>query len=217
MQKIIEILTKYRLKFELASLVMSLLGFSLLATVIFRQHQMIVSLDTPVIITQKTECPVVECETQVSSGNFVTVDIGGAVNVPGVYSLPAGSLLTDLVQKAGGLRPDHIDPYFLQKRLNLAQSLNNNQKYYIPYKGEAWQAEAAIANDDSVQKTTDGSALLISVNNATLKQLTSLSGIGEVRAQAIIDHRPYGALSDLVTSGALTESLFAKIEGLVTL
>jgi competence protein ComEA len=35
--------------------------------------------------------------------NLILVDVGGGVATPGVYSLPLGSRVIDLIQAAGGL------------------------------------------------------------------------------------------------------------------
>ena len=148
---------------------------------------------------------------------YIAVDIGGAVQRPGVYALPENSLLADLVQKAGGFRVDVLDIHLVQKQLNLAQILKNGEKYYIPYVGEGWNNglnSSTTASSSSPNSTATG---LISVNNADAATLQTLKGIGESRAQAIIDHRPYTVIGDLVSKGAITQSVFNNIQEYISI
>lgn len=145
---------------------------------------------------------------------YITVDIGGAVRYPGVYLLEDTSILADLVLKAGGFRSDVIDIHLLQRQLNLAELLKNGQKYYIPYLGELWSSSASNSLSSSIVSSTSGDTL-ISINSADLKMLQTLPGVGEVRAQAIIDNRPYSALTDLLSKSVVSDTLFGKIKDLI--
>ena len=60
----------------------------------------------------------------------LTVHIVGAVERPGVYALPAGSRLDDLVRRAGGLAADAD-----VERVNLADYLRDAQQVHIPRRG----------------------------------------------------------------------------------
>jgi DNA uptake protein ComE-like DNA-binding protein len=57
----------------------------------------------------------------------------------------------------------------------------------------------------------------ISINTATEIELMSLTGVGEVRAKAIVDNRPYAALDDLITKKVLTEKIVSDNEGKLAL
>ncbi len=58
---------------------------------------------------------------------------------------------------------------------------------------------------------------LANVNTATAADMTKiLPNVGPVRAQQIVDKRPYAALPDLVAKGALTQGVLAGLRGLIT-
>jgi DNA uptake protein ComE-like DNA-binding protein len=58
---------------------------------------------------------------------------------------------------------------------------------------------------------------LINVNTATAASMAKiLPNVGPIRAQKIVDNRPYASLQDLVTKGALTPGVLAGLAGLVT-
>ena len=54
---------------------------------------------------------------------------------------------------------------------------------------------------------------LANVNRSTAQQMqATLPGIGDVRAKAIVDGRPYATLQDLVAKGVLTQAALDKIK-----
>ncbi len=168
---------------------------------------------------KSTEQVVVEqvIADQVSCPNLAVqparmVDISGAVVKPGLYPLPAGSRLGAVVEAAGGFAKD-ANTVFIAKNLNLAQELKDGDKIYVPYAGEdQGEGKEIVASDGS-----GASPGLISINTASKKELETLEGIGAVRAEAIIDGRPYASLNELVTEGVLSESVFSKIEKSISL
>ncbi len=57
---------------------------------------------------------------------------------------------------------------------------------------------------------------LVNVNTATAAEMAKiLPNVGPVRAQQIVDKRPYATPQDLVAKGALTAGVFAGIRNLV--
>ncbi len=147
---------------------------------------------------------------------LIVVDIGGAVKNSGVYQLAYETRLADLVEKAGGFQENEIDKLWLQKNLNLAEKLVDGKKYYIPYLEESISSLDKISvnkEEDTKEKINN----LISINQATLKTLTTLPGVGEARGQAIIDGRPYLEINDLLKNKIVTEAIFEKIKNLIFL
>jgi competence protein ComEA len=140
---------------------------------------------------------------------LIRVHLTGAVNNPGVYTLPENARLEEAIQAAGGLQ-DSADPQLL----NLAAVLLDGQRLYIPPTQE-------------VTLTTDERGLnletlkLININTASFAELDGLPGIGEVKAQAIIDYRQqnglFTALEDLLKVEGISQSLFEKLKGLISL
>jgi DNA uptake protein ComE-like DNA-binding protein len=68
------------------------------------------------------------------SAGAITVDIEGAVERPGVYTLPAGSRVEDAITAAGGLG-NGVDEEIFAKTVNRAAKITDGAKLYIPVIG----------------------------------------------------------------------------------
>ncbi|MFN8151190.1 MAG: ComEA family DNA-binding protein [Solirubrobacterales bacterium] len=102
----------------------------------------------------------------------VVVHVAGEVADPGVFRLPAGSRVTDAVEKAGGVTgagdPDAI---------NLAARLADGQQIVVP--GRVPGGTTASASEDGP----------ISLGSADQADLETIDGIGPVTAADIIEFR----------------------------
>jgi competence protein ComEA len=82
------------------------------------------------------------------------------------------------------------------------------------------QDETSLKNDACItsEKTITGK---ISINNATIEELMTLSGIGEAKAKEIISYRekngPFQEIQDLLKVPGIGENLFASIQEDITL
>jgi competence protein ComEA len=109
----------------------------------------------------------------------VVVHVAGAVADPGVYRMPAGSRVTDAVERAGGATGDAAPD-----GINLAAPLSDGQQVVVP--GEAGAASAGAEQGP------------ISLGTATVEELDTIEGIGPVTAQSIVDYREeHGGLSSI--------------------
>src|SRR3972149_8341425 len=147
----------------------------------------------------------------------LVVEISGAVEKPGVYKLPGGSRVEDLLISAGGISID-ADRDWVERGINRAARLTDGQKIYIPKVGEQTLGESANNGGDiKLYQGVRGSGYenLVNVNISSQQELEELPGIGPVYAQSIIEHRPYSNVEELVSKGALKHYVYEKIKDLV--
>src|SRR3989344_4217663 len=124
------------------------------------------------------------------------VEISGRVEKPGVYKLPQGARVEDLLISAGGISAD-ADRGWVEKYINRAAKLSDGQKLYIAKIGETDEQSNSSSAKNSGGIKMDQGVLgvgqegLINVNTASFSELDNLPGIGQVYGQSIIEHRPY--------------------------
>lgn len=146
-----------------------------------------------------------------SSANIM-VDIEGAVENPGVYSLPFGSRLKDGLIMAGGLSV-LADREKIAKSMNLASKLIDGAKVYFPKTGDV-TSNVNVGNLGSMGNVEGVGT--ININEASEASLDTLPGIGPVTAQKIIAARPYTVIEELVSKKAVGQSVFDKIKDRIT-
>ena len=118
--------------------------------------------------------------------NEIMVDLKGAVAKPNVYQISSDERLVDLIRQAGGFT-DQAD----QKSINLSAKLKDEEVIYVPKLGESSSSESTdspISSSLSNQVSTT-SGPKININKADLTELQKLTGIGQKKAQDIIDFR----------------------------
>ena len=145
-----------------------------------------------------------------SSASKILVDVAGAVNKPGTYTLTTDARYKDAIKLAGGISPE-ADEEWIEKNLNQASRVSDGMKIYIPRVGE----QASSTSTSTVAGASQTG--LINVNLASSSELDTLPGIGPVTAQKIIDNRPYSQISDLVSKKAVTQSVFDKIKDKISI
>ncbi|MBP7700923.1 helix-hairpin-helix domain-containing protein [Candidatus Woesebacteria bacterium] len=155
------------------------------------------------------------CELDPEFG-VITVDIGGAVNNPGVYELKLGSRINDLISVSNGFS-DTVDKYHINKVLNLSKRLEDGEKIYIPTIEESKQVADKSQNNSTSQNELASAEKIISINTSSKESLMGLEGIGEKRADDIISGRPYSALNDLLTKEIVTNTIYENIKNSISL
>lgn len=136
-----------------------------------------------------TGSPAAPSTTTVGGVGVVTAHAAGQVGAPGVYSLPAGARVADLVTAAGGLLAEaDVD------RLNLAARVVDGTRVYIPRTGEGPAPPADVGPGDPVASAPEAGPAgapsgPVDLNTATLAQLDTLPGVGPATANAILTYR----------------------------
>lgn len=161
--------------------------------------------------TPATPVEFISADTNASGSALIVVDVAGGVVEPGVYSLSHGTRVEGAIQIAGGLS-QNADEEAIGKAVNRARLLVDGEKIFIPEKN----ISSALPSTGQKSSGTAGNSL-VSVNTASLSQLDTLPGIGEVTARKIIDGRPYVAPEDLVTHKVISASVFEKIKDQISL
>lgn len=135
-----------------------------------------------VLIGEETD-GVGEIEPIEPPATTIAVHVAGAVEKPGVYQLHEGERVEDALVLAKVLPEGLVDEY-----LNRAAVLSDGEKIVVPSSANL-EGEGAIAMPLPALSSGSQGQGLVNINQAELGELTALPGIGEVKAQAIIDYR----------------------------
>lgn len=144
--------------------------------------------------------------TPMATGSMV-VQVGGKVQHPGVFPLPAGSRVTDAINAAGGLRPGASTGM-----LNLARKISDGEQILVDVPGAPAGAPGATSGAGSSSDPVD-------LNTATPEQLEQLPGVGPVYAKRIIDYRTqhggFRSIDELRQISGIGEHRFSLLKPLV--
>lgn len=136
----------------------------------------------------------------------IFVDIKGAVKKPGVYQMKAGDRVKDAIDAAGGLTAEADS-----QKVNLAQRVEDQMVIVVPKVGE--EAEAIPAGVTSKETSKEGK---VNINTATVEELKTLKGVGEKKAEAIIEYRKkngsFQTKEDLMKVRGIGKKLFESFQ-----
>ncbi len=142
----------------------------------------------------------------------IFVDIGGAVKEPGVYQVSDKTRLFQVIEMAGGLTEnadaDHV---------NRASFVEDGQKIIIPVKGSEYANGSDLASEYADTTVPDNG--LININTASPDELKTLTGVGDVTAQKIIDYRSSKAFKskeDIMSVDGIGSKTYEKIKDRIT-
>lgn len=152
-------------------------------------------------------------KTNGTDSQTIFVDVSGEVVKPGLYELQQEARIADALEKAGGMT-ESADRDYVSQTVNLAQKLEDGSKLFIPSKTSQVLGKQTTG---SGQDAYHSSSSTVNINKASVQELDKLPGIGAVRAQKIIDGRPYSEKRDLVTKKAVTQKIYEDIEGMISL
>ncbi len=147
--------------------------------------------------------PPTPAPTPTATPVWIQVYLTGAVQAPGVYTVPQGLRVWALLERAGGpLASADLEA------LNLAAPLMDGAHLHVPRRGER-------------PMSTPTTSPRLDLNTASVEQLESLPGIGPRTAQAIVDYRlkhgPFRRLEDLMAVPGIGPATLERIRPLVTI
>lgn len=135
----------------------------------------------------------------------IFVDVTGAVNNPGVYTLKGKSRVIDAIKAAGDSAPGAD-----LSTINLARIVNDGEQIYV---------DSTVVNAAGVRVSKSIHTGPININRATARQLDALDGIGPVIAQRIVDYRKangsFVTIDDLQKVSGIGAAKFAQIKAKV--
>lgn len=154
----------------------------------------------------ETTMLVEKTEVSTTQGTVIFVDIKGAVKNPGVYQMKDGDRVKDALDAAGGLT-DEAD----SQKVNLAKRLEDQMVIVVSKVGE--EAEEIPAGATSKEEAKEGK---VNINTATVEELKTLKGVGEKKAEAIIEYRKkngsFQTKEDLMKVRGIGKKLFESFQ-----
>jgi len=199
-------------------------------------------VETNEIITFETT----ENNEKKEQNKYLNIDIKGAVKSPGVYQILEGKIINDVITLAGGFNSNaYKDGINLSKKVTDEmviyiytkeeiknnnntcnnETVGNNNGYIVPdyviceYLEE--QESIIEVNSNISNKENNSNNSLININTASVNELTTLSGIGESRANDIIKYREsngnFKNISEIMNVSGIGESIYGKIKDHITI
>ena len=153
-------------------------------------------------------------KSSTTSGD-IQVYVVGAVKHPGVYTLPPGARVYELLQAAGGPLPRAN-----LVALNLAATLTDGQEVYVTLIGEIPPTYMGGVPGPPGSNTTASpiAGQLVNINTASVDEMRQSLHISATTAQSIVNYRlqhgPYTSVDQLLQ--AVSRSIYDKIKGQVT-
>ena len=142
----------------------------------------------------------------------IVVHITGAVPRPGVYALPEGARVQDVISAAGGFLAEAD-----KAMINLARVLEDGELLDIPY-AEGFSPVIPTPAQDIIVPGTDTD--LININTAASFELETLPGIGSTTAQKIIEYReangPFISTEDIINVSRIGPGTYERIKDIIT-
>ncbi len=174
------------------------------------------------------------------------VDIKGAVKNPGVYTLNQGSVINDLIAAAGGTKSganlkninlskkieDEMVVYvYTTNELNkLKVDVNESKECVCPtYDISSCEGTSVVkvsgnsttSSTSETKPSTETTNQKVNINTDGIDRLTTLTGIGEAKAKAIIEYREqnggFKSIEEIKNISGIGDASFEKIKDNITI
>ena len=154
-----------------------------------------------------------------TNNNFY-VDVKGEVKNPGVYFVSDGMLVIDAINLAGGLTKKACTD-----DINLSMKLTKEMVIYINNKNSfTTTTKVTELNDVKItnkqnNKSNNELSGLVNINTASKEELMSITGIGESKANSIIEYRKenkFNSIEDIKNVSGIGDKFFEQIKNYIT-
>lgn len=199
-------------------------------------------------LNDQTEIEVIEEKKDIQEN--IMVDIKGYIKKPGVYTMKDGDRVIDVIKSAGGLtnnastlainlskkiydqmviiihsNEEIADFKKTNEEMEEVISSCNEKDHNISNNACISKEENNYEESDNISSSNEDNTSidndLISINLATKEELMTLPGIGEKKANDIINYREnngnFAKIEDIMNVSGIGESTFAQIKDYITI
>ncbi len=145
----------------------------------------------------------------------IFVHVCGAVVTPGVYEISKDARVFEAIQMAGGCTDEAS-----KDSLNLAQSITDGQRIYVPTKEEAATGSQEWQQPTRIETSGQEMTAVVNINTAGKEELMTLPGIGEAKADSILSYRQekgsFSTIEEIKQISGIKDRVFEKIKDRIT-
>ena len=167
----------------------------------------------------------------------VYVQISGEVNNPGVYEVNSNDRIIDVIELSNGLTNNadtsllnlskkvfdemYIRIYSKKEVSNAKKNIENSEPKIIEVIKEIEKECVCIdTNDACINEEINIDGNLININTASKEELKSLDGVGDSKAEKIVEYRTenkFKSVEDIMNVDGIGEAMFEKIKKYITI
>ncbi len=165
-------------------IIIIILGVILYSFILFKNDTEEFSYSN-ILVNELEENKDLYTQANIVENKKIKVYVTGEVNKPGVIELNKGDRIEDAINATGGVTKQAD-----LNKVNLAYSLEDGQKIYIPNVNDLEDIEY-ITKENATGVIEGGSKQTdkININTDNINELTNLPGVGQALAQKIINYR----------------------------
>lgn len=166
---------------------------------------------------------------------LINIEVKGEVKNPGVYSLKENSIIKDAIELCGGFTSNANT-----NNINLSMKVKDEMVIFIykksvykkvnkvdtGCKSNGYDISKCVEKKESIiesgnKNITSNETKLININTASINELTTLSGIGKSKAEAIITYRQnnglFKSIEDIMKVSGIGKSTYEKFKANITI
>jgi competence protein ComEA len=189
--------------------------------VIIASYFVITKIESPnvneEVIKEKIAYVETTSEESTSTSNNFYVDVKGEVKNPNVYMVSEGMLVIDAINLAGGFTKNAYTD-----NINLSKKLNNEMVIIVGNKKDyTTSTTIKVINDALIkeEKKDNTNKALVNINTASKEELMTITGIGESKANSIIEYRnktKFNSIEDIKNISGIGDKFFEQIKNYIT-